>query len=266
MTGRNPMHTGLDPMNWTSTIMRGEGCDPPQSLRGCDSSVSAEYVFMPRLLRSAGYESAMLGKVRDSHIQVCGCCLIRSNDSLPDAQTCRTRSGTSGRSFKILPQSGVDSRNRSAFSVATKPMTRTCSGMDAGTCPGRRVASRTAVTTGHTSLTCTRATMRSLIHATTAPAPALVSAHVSTATRAPTFVGTAAICIRKSRSSSSKPPRNNLNRSNSGTSRFRACTRPTRSRLNISTGFHMCRRGQWHAGCMPWSQHWMTSLGTPPRH
>ena len=64
MTGRNPMHTGLDPMNWTTTIMRGEGCDPPRALAGCDSSLSSEYVFLPRLLRSAGYESAMLGKVR----------------------------------------------------------------------------------------------------------------------------------------------------------------------------------------------------------
>lgn len=66
MTGRNPMHTGLDPMNWTLTSMRGEGCDPPRELAGCDSSLSPDYVFLPRLLRSAGYESGMLGKVRPS--------------------------------------------------------------------------------------------------------------------------------------------------------------------------------------------------------
>ena len=62
MTGRNPMHTGLDPLNWTTTIMRGEGCDPPDNLAGCDSSLSAEYVFLPRLLQAASYSSHMLGK------------------------------------------------------------------------------------------------------------------------------------------------------------------------------------------------------------
>ena len=63
MTGRNPMHTGLDPLNFTATMMRGEGCDPPAGhLRGCDSAVSADYVFLPRLLASAGYSSHMLGK------------------------------------------------------------------------------------------------------------------------------------------------------------------------------------------------------------
>jgi hypothetical protein len=35
-------------MNWTSTIMRGQGCDPPDHLAGCDSSLSADYVFLPR--------------------------------------------------------------------------------------------------------------------------------------------------------------------------------------------------------------------------
>ena len=54
MTGRNPMHTGLDPLNFTSTIEK----------RGGDSSLSADYIFIPRLLQSAGYESHMLGKVR----------------------------------------------------------------------------------------------------------------------------------------------------------------------------------------------------------
>ena len=44
MAGRNPMHTGLDPLNWTATVLRGAGCDPPASLRGCDSSLSADYV------------------------------------------------------------------------------------------------------------------------------------------------------------------------------------------------------------------------------
>lgn len=86
-TGRNPMHTGLDPLNWTgisiytsipliychiyldmlnwtATILRGEGCEPPESLAGCDSSPNADYVFLPRLLATAGYESHMLGKVR----------------------------------------------------------------------------------------------------------------------------------------------------------------------------------------------------------
>ena len=169
MTGRNPMHTGLDPMNWTSTIMRGEGCDPPQSLRGCDSSLSADYVFLPRLLRSAGYESAMLGKVRDGHTplrrfvavdfgtqgyrinSVClnqppqsglRCCEIQPSCGLPDAEPPLyfMRSGTSGRSYKISHQSGVDSQNHSASSEATKPMTRICSGMDDGTSPGRRAA------------------------------------------------------------------------------------------------------------------------------
>lgn len=53
MTGRNPMHTGLDPLNWTSTINK----------RGGDSALSADYIFIPRLLQSAGYESHMLGKV-----------------------------------------------------------------------------------------------------------------------------------------------------------------------------------------------------------
>ena len=62
MTGRNPMHTGLDPLNWSTTIMRGEGCDPPDNLAGCDSSLSAEYVFLPRLLQAASYSSHMLGK------------------------------------------------------------------------------------------------------------------------------------------------------------------------------------------------------------
>ena len=63
MTGRNPMHTGLDPLNFSSTVMKGEGCDPAAgNLRGCDQSVHEDYVFLPRLLSSAGYEGHMLGK------------------------------------------------------------------------------------------------------------------------------------------------------------------------------------------------------------
>ena len=63
MTGRNPMHTGLDPLNFSATVMKGEGCDPAAgNLRGCDQSVHEDYVFLPRLLSSAGYEGHMLGK------------------------------------------------------------------------------------------------------------------------------------------------------------------------------------------------------------
>jgi hypothetical protein len=57
------MHTGLDPLNWTATIMRGQGCAPPHNLHGCDSAPSADYVFLPRLLKSAGYQNHMRGKV-----------------------------------------------------------------------------------------------------------------------------------------------------------------------------------------------------------
>ena len=53
MSGRNPIHTGQDPMNWTATILRpGMG----------DSAVHKDYVFLPKLLQSAGYESHQLGK------------------------------------------------------------------------------------------------------------------------------------------------------------------------------------------------------------
>ena len=53
MTGRNPIHTGLDPLNWTKTIMRpGMG----------DSAVHKDYIFLPRLLQAAGYQGHMLGK------------------------------------------------------------------------------------------------------------------------------------------------------------------------------------------------------------
>ena len=48
------VHTGLDPLNFTSTI----------NARGGDSSLSADYIFIPRLLQSAGYQSHMLGKAR----------------------------------------------------------------------------------------------------------------------------------------------------------------------------------------------------------
>ena len=56
MTGRNPMHTGLDPLNWTATILR-----PNQGT----GAVSEDYVFLPRVLQQARpkpYYSAMLGK------------------------------------------------------------------------------------------------------------------------------------------------------------------------------------------------------------
>jgi arylsulfatase A-like enzyme len=53
MTGRNPIHTGLDPLNWTSTIFKVGG----------DSAVHKDYTFLPRLLGTAGYASHMLGKV-----------------------------------------------------------------------------------------------------------------------------------------------------------------------------------------------------------
>ena len=51
------VHTGLDPLNFTSTI----------NAHGGDSSLSADYIFIPRLLQSAGYQSHMLGKVSLSH-------------------------------------------------------------------------------------------------------------------------------------------------------------------------------------------------------
>eukprot|EP01079_Euglenida_sp_SAG-EU17-18_P003138 gene3138-3673_t len=44
--GRNPMHLGLDPLNWTATVMRpGMGA----------SAVHPNYTFLPRLLQSSGY-------------------------------------------------------------------------------------------------------------------------------------------------------------------------------------------------------------------
>ena len=57
MTGRNPMHTGLDPMNWTSTILR-------PSLRDADQAVHKDYRFLPRMLATAGYRVSGLQRRR----------------------------------------------------------------------------------------------------------------------------------------------------------------------------------------------------------
>ena len=145
MTGRNPMHTGLDPMNWTATSMRGEGCDPPRELAGCDSSLSPDYVFLPRLLRSAGYESGMLGKVRHFTAAVSSCRELRSSALMARYGAAHCCSGTWALSSKTSHQLGVDLLHPSGFLAATRRKRQVVSVVSALCCGVPAFASSTVV-------------------------------------------------------------------------------------------------------------------------